>query len=236
MTKVSVQQVRAWDWPTRTFHWALVFLIAGAWASHHYARALGDDMLIWHRWNGYAILVLLVFRLLWGFVGSSTSRFANFIRGPVFALRYLRDLFGRRARAFLGHNPLGTWMILLLLGLVAVQAVLGLFLLDHNEVVAGPLKRLIEDDLALRFGGWHARLFNLILLVVGIHIVANALYGLVKKDPLIAAMVTGRKPAAPYEDDLEAQIAPHIAVRALACLLAAAGVVFGGILAAGGRL
>ena len=78
----STATVRAWDLPTRIFHWALVVCIISAWASFHYAPLIGDPLLKWHRWNGYTVLVLLVFRLLWGFFGGSTSRLSAFLTWP----------------------------------------------------------------------------------------------------------------------------------------------------------
>ncbi len=228
--------VRAWDWPTRAFHWALVFAIVSAWASFRLADRIGDPTLIWHRWNGYFILVLIVFRLIWGFVGSSTSRFAAFVTWPGSAARYGLDLASGRDRKFLGHNPLGAWMILALLGAVAVQGVLGLFSLEHNELVAGPLKRLVAHETSEKITKWHVWGINVIMALAALHILANLLYGLVKKDPLIRAMVTGRKPAEAYEDQREAEIVSGVGVRALVCLLLAAGIVFGGIIALGGRV
>jgi cytochrome b len=230
------RSVQAWDWPTRAFHWTLVFCVASAWASFRFADRIGDPTLIWHRWNGYALLVLVVFRLIWGFVGSSTSRFKAFVTWPWNAASYGLDMLRGRKRAFLGHNPLGAWMILMLLSAVALQGALGLFSLEHNEIVAGPLKRLVAHELSEKITKWHVWFFNVILALAAVHITANALYGLVKKEPLIRAMVTGVKPAEPYEDQNEAEIASGVGLRALLSLLMAAGIVFGGIIALGGRI
>jgi cytochrome b len=228
--------VRVWDLPTRLFHWALVLLVATAWISRRFAESLGDHNLVWHRWNGYTILILLVFRLIWGFAGSSTARFSSFVRGPGAAAAYVRALLGGRERRYLGHNPLGSWMVLALLLALVCQAVLGLLLLDDNGFIAGPLSRLLDDETAQMFGHWHARGFNLILLLALIHIVANSAYALFKRDPLVRAMVSGRKPAMAYEDVQEAVIAPGTNRRALGCLAAAAVIVLGGITLLGGRL
>jgi cytochrome b len=230
------QNVKAWDWPTRAFHWTLVLCIVSAWASFKLADRIGDPTLIWHRWNGYTILVLLVFRVIWGFVGSSTSRFSAFVTWPWHAAGYAFDLVRGGKRPFLGHNPLGAWMILALLSAVAVQGMLGLFSLEHNELVAGPLKRLIAHELSEKVTKWHVWFFNVILAMVALHITANVLYGLVKKDPLIRAMVTGRKPAEVYEDQSEAQIVPAVGMKAFVSLLIAGCIVFGGIVLAGGRI
>lgn len=236
MSGMKKTEVRVWDWPTRTFHWLLVLGILCAWLSHRYGAKIGDPTLIWHRWNGYAILVLIVFRLLWGLVGSSTARFSHFVHGPLFVLGYARDFVRGRKRRFLGHNPLGTMMVLVLLAAVLAQGVLGLFTLEHNEIVAGPLKRLLSDEMTEKVSKLHVRALNYILILVGIHVLANAAYGLVAKDPLIKAMVTGRKPAADYEDEPEAAISPSVTRRALVTLAVAIVIVFGGIMLAGGRI
>jgi cytochrome b len=228
--------VKAWDWPTRAFHWALVFGVVSAWTSFKLADRIGDPTLVWHRWNGYCILILVVFRLIWGVVGSSTSRFSAFVTWPWTAARYGLDLMRGRDRPFLGHNPMGTWMILALLAAVAVQGGLGLFSLEHNELVAGPLKRLVAHETSEKITKLHVMGINVILALVAVHVTANILYGVVKKDPLIRAMVTGRKPAEAYEDQREAVIADGVTFRALLCLLIAAGIVFGGIVALGGRI
>lgn len=236
MSVPETKSVRVWDWPTRAFHWLLVFCMLSAWASHKFAPALGDATLKWHRWNGYAILVLLVFRLLWGVLGSSTSRFSHFIHGPFFILRYALDFIGGKKRPFLGHNPLGTVMIVVLLLAVLTQGVLGLFTLEHNEIVAGPLKRLISDEATEIISKWHVRGFNILLVFVAIHICANIAYALIAREPLIRAMVSGKKPALAYEDGAEAEIASNVSARAFACLMIALALVFGGITMLGGRI
>ena len=138
----ATTQVRAWDWPTRAFHWLLVLAILSAWVSFNYAEKLGDTSLKWHRYNGYAILVLIVFRLLWGFIGSSTSRWSAFVTWPWKAAAYGLDVVRGRDRHFLGHNPLGTYMILGLLALVSAQALLGL---DADDLLLQPREVLLAD-------------------------------------------------------------------------------------------
>jgi cytochrome b len=228
--------VRVWDLPTRLFHWTFVTLILCAWVSSEFASKINDPTLKWHRWNGYAILVLVVFRLIWGFAGSSTSRFSSFMRWPRVALSYGLDVLRGRERPFLGHNPLGSWMVLMLLGAVAAQSVLGLYTLEHNDITAGPLNRTISEETSKVVGWLHVRGFNVILALAALHVLANSLYQIVKKDPLITAMVTGVKPARHYEDGPEAAIARNSGLRALACLVAAVTLVFGGILLLGGRI
>jgi cytochrome b len=236
-TENVTTQVRAWDLPTRVFHWSLVTLIICAWISFEFSGKIGDSTLQWHRYNGYAILTLLVWRLLWGFAGSSTSRWSAFVRWPWVAAGYLFDLVRGRDRQFLGHNPLGTYMVLGLLAAVGLQAVLGLMTVEHNDVAWGPLYKLVSETTIKQISYYHVRLLNyLILPLVAAHIAANVLYGVVKKDPLIRAMVTGAKPAGPYEDAAEAVIVDRPILRAVACLGLATAVVLGGIMMLGGKI
>jgi cytochrome b len=229
--------VRVWDLPTRLFHWSLVTCLISAWVSFRYAETLGDPTMKWHRYNGYAILVLLVFRLLWGVFGSSTSRWSSFVKWPWIAAGYGLDLLKGRDRHFLGHNPLGTYMILALIGVVFAQAFIGLFIVEHNDTTWGPLYKLASDANQKRLLSWHLWAFYWIILpVIGMHILANTLYGVVKKDPLIRAMVTGKKPKGTYEDADEVAVAPNLVLRAVACLAAAIAIVLGGITLFGGRL
>jgi len=233
----STAKVRAWDWPTRAFHWLLAALVLFAWVSWRYSEALGDHTLTFHRLNGHAILVLLVWRFLWGFAGSSTSRFSAWLWWPWTAVGYGLRLLRGETPLYLSHNPLGSYMILLLLGAVTAQAVLGLFTVESNDLTAGPLYRLISEEQQKVVSGWHIWFFYwVILALVAIHILANFWYGLAKKEPLITAMVTGKKPAAGDLDTYEALIVRRPMRRALVCLVLAAGVVLGVIYGAlGGR-
>jgi cytochrome b len=232
----STGTVRAWDLPTRLFHWALVIMIASAWVSFQFANQLGDPQLKWHRWNGMAILVLLTWRLLWGFVGGSTSRFTAFVTWPWNALSYLIGALKGEKRSYLGHNPAGTWMIIILFLGVAAQAKLGLYTLEHNDLTAGPLQRTIleNETLTKQIQSWHRQGFYLLLGLIGVHVAVNLFYRLVLKDKLIEAMVTGRKPAEAYADQQEAT-GGSLALAA-ALLAASAGIVYGTIIALGGRI
>ena len=228
------RSVKAWDWPTRAFHWALVFCIVSAWASIKFADKIGDITIVWHRWNGFAIMVLVVFRLIWGIVGSSTSRFSAFLTWPWTALRYAIDSIRTGSKPYLGHNPLGTWMIIILLASVMIQTSMGLF--SVTETAAGPLKRLIEHETSEQITKWHARGIYVIASLVVIHVSANVFYGLFKKEPLIRAMITGQKPAEIYADQQELTVADHVTLRAMLCFLIAVALVFGGIIGAGGKI
>jgi cytochrome b len=232
----SAEKVRAWDLPTRIFHWLLLFVILSAWVSYEFSEAIGDNTMKWHRYNGYAAMVLIVWRLLWGVVGSSTSRFSSFVTWPWNAARYGADLVRGRDRHYLGHNPLGTYMVLALLGLVFVQTMLGMLATEHNFLTWGPLAPLISEEATKFATHWHQEVFDVLKILIFVHIIANVLYAVVKREPLIRAMVTGTKPAVEYVDTREAEIGGAPLLRAFVCLLVASGIVLGGILALGGKL
>ncbi|RTL61393.1 MAG: hypothetical protein EKK41_27445 [Hyphomicrobiales bacterium] len=233
----GAETVRAWDLPTRLFHWALVAAIFMSWASWRYSEAIGDFTLKIHRWTGMTILVLLVFRLLWGIFGGSTSRLSHLFNWPWTAAGYGLDVLRGRSRHYLGHNPMGSYMILALFSAVAVQAGLGLFSVEHNDLTAGPLYRLVSEETREAVTHWHGRWFYFVLLaLIPVHILVNIAYGVLKGDPLVRAMVTGTKPRGDYVDAPEAVIGPGTGVRALICLVIAAVIVFGGIFAAGGKM
>jgi cytochrome b len=233
---VQTATVPAWDLPTRVFHWTLVVLIVCAWLSFEFSEELEDPRLVWHRWNGLAILTLMIWRLLWGIAGPPTGRFVSFVRGPRAAWGYARDLLAGTPRHFLGHNPLGALLIIALLSVVTAIATLGLFALEHNDNAVGPLYKYAGEAWAKIFTRWHRLLFEPVLLVlISIHILANVFYAVVKKEPLITAMVTGRKPAGSYEDMDTAQPLDRPALRALFLAFVAATIVFGGISALGGK-
>lgn len=230
-------RVAAWDLPTRLFHWTLLVLLVSAWASYELAEDIGDETLVWHRAAGLAILTLIVWRVLWGIWGSSTARFSVFLQKPAAILAYARALLAGRAPRYLGHNPLGALMVLALLATVAAIAGFGLFATDDNDLVGGPLYRLVGAEQNARAARLHDQLFHLVLLpLVVLHVAVNVLYTLVKREPLIQAMVTGRKPALAYADAPAAAFVARPLVRALLLLAVAAALVLGGILALGGRL
>jgi cytochrome b len=229
--RCSDARVLAWDGPTRVFKWLLVLLVLDGWLSNRF----GAGFPAWHKWNGYAVLALIVFRLLWGFVGGSTARFSAFIAGPATSIAYIRAQIVGRPLKYLGHNPLGGWMIVALLAVAAAQCLTGLYAADQDRlIIEGPLAKTVADatvDFAAR---WHHRLFDMIEILAVLHIGANVFYTFVKRDPLIPAMVTGGKPAEDFADMPTA--IPGSWARAALCLLAAIALVFGAVTLAGGRI
>ena len=172
-----------WDLPTRLFHWTLVGLIAFSWWSAE------EEHLDWHIWSGIAVLTLLVFRVLWGLVGSSTARFANFVRGPRTVFGYMGNMKGWRP---VGHTPLGALSVLAMLGAFALQVGLGLFAIDKDGLYEGPLAFLISVDAAEEIADLHEDWFDVILVLIGLHIAALLFYRLILGKKLVGPMLTGR--------------------------------------------
>lgn len=190
MADKNEQRIRIWDLPVRLFHWTLVVLMA---VSYFSGQAGGDWMKL-HFWSGYAILTLLLFRIAWGFVGSTTARFSHFVKGPVTALEHLQELAGTDRPRDVGHNPLGGAMVVaLLLGLL-LQVVAGLFSADTDTgLVTGPLAGLVADKWIERATSFHQFWINVLLVLVALHVLAALIYLVWKRQNLIAAMFSGRK-------------------------------------------
>lgn len=181
-------RLKAWDIGVRVFHWLLVCLLVNAWVTAEW----GDMEMRWHKWNGYAICFLLVFRLLWGFFGSSTALFINFIYAPPQILNYARGLIAGKPIKYLGHNPLGALMVLLMLLLLLSQVVSGLFSSD-GLFAYGPLSGYVSDSMSEDSALVHEIGFYLILLASIFHVGAIALYVFVLRDNLVKPMLTGMK-------------------------------------------
>lgn len=188
----AVRTERVWDLPVRVFHWALVALITTSWVS---AQIGGNAMQI-HQWSGMSILTLVLFRLLWGFCGSTRARFADFVRGPRAALGYGRALLRGGAPFSPGHNPLGGWMVLALLASLLVQAGTGLFAND-DIMLEGPLAKHIAKETSDGLTGIHHLNVVVLLVLIGLHIAAALFYLMVKRENLILPMLSGTKCVGP---------------------------------------
>lgn len=178
-------RVRVWDAPVRIVHWLLVLLLGLAWWTAE------EGHMDWHYRAGLAILSLLVFRIAWGLIGSSTARFSSFVKGPRGMVDYLRG----RSEFVLGHNPLGALSVLALLGMIAVQVGLGLFAADEDGIDYGPLSHLVDFDLAEDIAGLHAEAFTILQILVALHVAAILFYLLVRRRNLVTPMLTGRTKA-----------------------------------------
>ncbi|PLW83177.1 hydrogenase [Kineobactrum sediminis] len=169
-----------WDLPTRSFHWSLVLLVPLAWWTAE------EGQMERHEWIGYTVILLVVFRILWGFVGSRHSRFRDFLRGPRNTLAYLRG----DTAPFPGHNPLGGLSILALLALLLLQAGSGLFNSD-DVLFNGPLYHLVDSSFRDTMGVVHEWAFNGLLGLIAIHLAAVAWYQWGRRKKYVQAMIRG---------------------------------------------
>jgi cytochrome b len=179
-----------WDWPLRVFHWLLVICVAGAWATHY----AGLEWFDWHRRLGYATLVLVAFRIVWGFVGTRYARFGSFVRGPRDIFEYLANL---RASATnpAGHNPLGALSVIAFLVVLVIQAATGLF--ANDEIAnAGPFFGWVSQETSNQLTAIHHLNSNVLLGLIALHLLAVAYYDIVRKSGLTKTILTGRKQGA----------------------------------------
>lgn len=176
MTRLAI-----WDLPTRAFHWLIVLLIPALWWT-----AKNDRMEV-HILLGQTMLALVLFRIFWGLIGSSTARFATFVKGPGGIRAYLRGAGDGRV----GHNPLGALSVIAMLLVLVMQVGLGLFASDEDGLHQGPLSHHVSLDAAETLADRHETMFNVLLVLIGLHLAAILFYLVVRRDNLIGPMVTG---------------------------------------------
>ncbi len=219
-----MKKIRVWDLPLRLFHWTLVLLVVAAIV----AQDIGGDAMLWHFRFGYAALALVLFRIVWGLVGSRYARFSDFVKGPSAVMEYLkgvRSAGAGRAMKSQGHNPISSLSVLALLAIILIQTISGLFASDEHDH-KGPLAKFVSDAWSERIGEFHANVSGtLIYILIGLHVAAVAYYYFIKKENLVKPMITGDKEVdsemAPANDSLRMRL------LALAILLVcAAGVYF----------
>lgn len=190
----NTAEIKVWDPAVRVFHWTLVAAFATAYFTE-------DDLLGVHTVAGYTVVGLVLFRVLWGFVGSRHARFADFVCKPSRVLTYLKEVMILRPRRYLGHNPAGGAMIvLLLLSLLATTvtglATYGSFSVEH---AGGPLAFwLAGSPRAFRHSlkEVHEFFANFTVILVAVHVAGVAAESWLHRENLVKAMFTGRKPAA----------------------------------------
>ena len=183
--------IRVWDLPIRLFHWFLVVCIAGSFVSIN----MGDEFIQWHAYFGYSILVLLVFRIVWGFVGSTHARFTSFFPTKKAILDYLSGSSSR----VLGHNPIGAISVFALLFALSVQVLTGLFV-DDEVSFKGPLEKYVSSSIASFLSQIHEGNQVVILTLITIHIAAIIFYKKFKAEDLIKPMISGDKEIDPSEE------------------------------------
>ena len=192
----SKPAVKVWDLPLRLFHWALVIAVAVAFLSSEENSALNQ----WHVLSGWIVAILIIFRLVWGFVGGEHSRFSDFVR-PSRIGDHLRGLFSAHSQPSLGHNPLGAISVIILLALAAATVWTGASGMEVHEIV-----------------GWT------LLAMIAVHIAAVIIMSLVERENLVRAMIRGDKPARRHPGARSAR--PPSAVALIVALAVLAGTAY----------
>lgn len=180
--------VHVWDWPVRVFHWTLAALVAFSVATVY----AGGTWMDWHMRSGYAILALLAFRIFWGFAGTRWARWGSFLQGPVRALRYARTLVVPPHETVVGHNPLGGYMVVVLIAVLLAQASTGLFAND-DILTEGPLAKHISKALSDRLTSLHVLNQWTIYTLVALHVLAVLFHRVRFREDLVGAMFSGVK-------------------------------------------
>jgi cytochrome b len=194
-TKPSMQNtagpprfILVWDFPTRLFHWLLVIFVIISFVTGN----IGGNAMQYHKWCGFMILVLILFRLIWGFIGSGESRFVTFVKGPSAVVRYAMNLLHGDSPHDLGHNPLGAWSIIAMLLALLVQAATGLFAND-DIATEGPLYEWVSKTTSDGLTRIHRLNQEIIIALVSIHVLAVIFYFFYKRENLVKPMITGVK-------------------------------------------
>jgi cytochrome b len=180
--------IRVWDIPTRLFHWLLVGLVIFSLITGN----IGLSAMKYHEWSGFAILVLIGFRLVWGLMGGQHSRFKSFVRGPKIVLRYASSLLKTVSEHHIGHNPLGGWSVVAMLISLLIQAGTGLFAND-DIITEGPLYNWVSKETSDWLTSIHHVNIKVLIALIIIHICAIFFYLFAKRENLIKPMITGDK-------------------------------------------
>jgi len=188
--KSNTKKVLVWDLPVRLFHWSLVLMFCISWIT----AEMGGNAMEYHMLSGYVILGLVLFRILWGVLGSETAQFSQFTHGPISVLKYTLGLFKTEYKTEIGHTPLGGWSVIVLLLVLATQAISGLFANDDiaNE---GPLYHLVRKATSNFLSVVHQYTSKVLLGLVALHLVAIIFYRMIHHDNLLKPMITGYKVA-----------------------------------------
>lgn len=214
----STITLRIWDLPTRLFHWLLAACTIGLVVS----AKVGGNAMVWHFRLGYVVLALLLFRLVWGFVGGYWSRFSSFFYSPARILRYMRGQ--GETQDHVGHNPLGALSVFGLLGMLVLQVLTGLFS-DDEIAFAGPLTRFVSGDWVSWATGLHKEVGQyLVMALVALHVLAIVFYTVVKKESLVGPMISGDKtlttPVPAARDDAAARVGALVVLLLCSALVA----------------
>lgn len=185
----GVERLRVWDPALRFFHWALALLVTTTWL----LAKLGPAKMTLHFWLGYAIIVLLVFRVVWGLLGPREARFSQLFSGPGVTVRYLRDFTKRVPSYWRGHNPMGGWSVIAMLALLVMQVATGLVSDPDDYINVGPLASEVSGAVSRRALTLHHLGGTLILILVLLHVAIILYYRFWKREDLVRPMITGWK-------------------------------------------
>ncbi|MGO8841625.1 MAG: cytochrome b/b6 domain-containing protein, partial [Methyloceanibacter sp.] len=208
------RKILVWDAPTRLFHWLIVALVVAAYATWRL------NWMDWHAQAGNALLTLVLFRLLWGFFGSETTRFSRFLTSPRVALRHLAHMLRREPDRQAGHNPAGGWMVLILLALLLGEALTGLYV--ANDVAdVGPFTASVPAPIANAITSLHLIFWDALLAAVALHVLAVLVYAVAKRHNLVLPMITGWK-TLPDSVPQPRMVGPARVILLLSCSVLAA--------------
>lgn len=214
----TVAGIKVWDICLRLFHWSLaVLFVLSAYSAFQDKFGMYADM---HFLAGYTILILVVWRILWGFLGSDTARFSRFIASPTAAMRHLASMVKGDPYKEVGHSALAGYSILLMLILLLTQAIMGLFASD-GMIFSGPLSNEVGSSLRSDLTSWHKLLGRVLIGLVSLHVLAIASYAAFKRVNLVWPMIVGKSRI--KEPALQPSLKP--AWLGLFCFIAAGGIV-----------
>ena len=216
-------RILVWDFAIRLVHWLMVLLVPLLWWTAE------EGLMDWHRRLGLTMFGLVLFRLIWGFIGSWTARFLPMVQRIGLLPSYVGKLRNRQYGPTFGHSPLAVLSVFALLLALATQVTTGLFSVDVDGLESGPLAVLVSFDTGRQFAEIHEFNFNLLAALIGLHIVAIAIYHFVVKDRLVRPMITGRRPRADFSSAELPENRPRLiamivaAALSLICVVAIAG-------------
>ena len=212
------QPVLVWDLPTRLFHWVLVTLVASSFIT----GKIGGNWMLYHERCGEVILALLIFRVVWGVIGSGPSRFRTFLAGPATVFRYALTLLRKDSDHHLSHNPLGGWSVAAMLLVLFIQSGTGLFAND-DIATQGPLYKWVSKAASDRLTSLHHLNHDVIIVLVAVHVAAVLFHLIYKKENLITSMITGVKQ---WQDHFTGDVSQQPLWLAVLVAAAAAGAVY----------
>ncbi|MEP3197281.1 MAG: cytochrome b/b6 domain-containing protein [Lentilitoribacter sp.] len=182
----STAKVKVWDVYIRIFHWLLLICILVSFISFRL-----DEMDI-HFISGHCVLALLIFRVIWGVIGSRTALFHTFIKGPGAILNYVKNPSSEKFKGMIGHSPIAALSVIAMLVVILVQVGTGL-ISDDEILLQGPLAKYVSGDMSYQATTYHGINAKLIIGLIVLHLAAIAFYRFIKKDNIVKPMVSGQK-------------------------------------------